>query len=102
MWGFMLLWLPLATALTLRAHRRNMGFALTWWSFTFPVGTCVMGTSQLAAHTDLTMFTGVAVALYTLLLVAWVTVAIRTYRQSVSGGLLTPPPVSPHAVAQKG
>ena len=35
-----------------------------------------------------------------LLLAAWVTVAVRTYRQSVTGALLTPPPVSPHAVAQ--
>ena len=102
MWGFMLLWLPLAAALTLRAHNRNMGFALTWWSFTFPVGTCVTGTSQLSAHTGLTLFTVVAVALYILLLAAWVTVAVRTYRQSVTGALLTPPPVSPHAVARKG
>ena len=37
-----------------------------------------------------------------LLLAAWVTVAVRTYRQSVTGALLTPPPVSPHAVARKG
>ncbi len=102
MWGFMLLWLPLAAALTVRAHHRDMGFALTWWSFTFPVGTCVTGTSQLWVHTGLTMFTVVAVALYALLLAAWVTVAVRTFRQSVSGALLTPPPISAHAVSQKG
>jgi tellurite resistance protein TehA-like permease len=102
MWGFMLLWMPIAALLTRRAHNRNMGFALTWWSFTFPVGTCVTGTSQLAAHTGLTMFTVVAVILYVGLLLAWITVGVRTARQSIRGSLLTPPPVSPHPVAQKG
>ena len=48
--SFMLLWLPIAALLTVRARRQSMGFALTWWSFTFPVGTCVTGTSQLAHH----------------------------------------------------
>jgi len=28
-----------------------MPFALTWWSFTFPVGTCVTCTIALAART---------------------------------------------------
>jgi C4-dicarboxylate transporter/malic acid transport protein len=102
MWGFMLLWLPIAAALTLRAQNRGMGFALTWWSFTFPVGTCVTGTSQLAVHTGLGLFRWTAVALYAGLLLAWVTVAVRTFVQSVRGPLLTPPPVSPHPVAGKG
>ena len=51
----------MAAALTRRAAKRKMGFALTWWSFTFPVGTCVTGTSQLAVHTDLVMFRWAAV-----------------------------------------
>lgn len=102
MWGFMLLWLPLAALLTLRARKREMGFALTWWSFTFPVGTCVTGTSQLAHHTDLPMFQWSAVALYGLLLFAWGLVLVRTARGSVRGNLLTPPRESPQAVASKG
>lgn len=100
MFGFMLLWMPIAAALTIRAHKRNMGFALTWWSFTFPVGTCVTGTSQLAKHTDLTVFVVLAVALFVGLLVAWVTVGVRTFRSSHA--VLTPPPVSPQPAAQKG
>ena len=102
MWGFMLLWLPLAALLTFRARARGMGFALTWWSFTFPVGTCVTGTSQLARHTDLPMFRWTAVALYALLLAAWVTVLVNTARGSMRGQLLTPPLESPHPVASKG
>lgn len=100
MFGFMMLWMPIAAALTIRAHKRNMGFALTWWSFTFPVGTCVTGTSQLAAHTGLTAFEVIAVALYAALLAAWVTVGVRTYRSSHT--VLTPPPISPQPAAQKG
>lgn len=102
MWGFMLLWLPIAALLTVRARKRGMGFALTWWSFTFPVGTCVTGTSQLAHHTDLPMFRWTAIALYILLLSAWVTVLVSTARGSIRGQLLTPPLESPHPVASKG
>ena len=44
-WGFAVLWIALATALTvLRTLRRGMPFTLTWWSLTFPV-TFVTGTT---------------------------------------------------------
>lgn len=102
MWGFMLLWMPMAVLLTRRAAKRNMGFALTWWSFTFPVGTCVTGTSQLAVHTSLTLFTVAAVALYLALVLTWALVAVRTSRASLRGPLLTPPAVSPQPAAEKG
>ena len=32
--------------------RGGQPFALTWWSFTFPVGTCVTGTIALATRSD--------------------------------------------------
>lgn len=102
MWGFMVMWMAIATLLTRRAAKRKMGFAMTWWSFTFPVGTCVTGTSQLAKHTGLIALEYAAVILFIGLLVAWVIVAVRTARQSASGQLLTPPAVSPHAAASKG
>jgi tellurite resistance protein TehA-like permease len=50
-WGFAIIWLLLAATITLRAARHHLPFSLTWWSFTFPVGTLVTGTSQLALHT---------------------------------------------------
>jgi tellurite resistance protein TehA-like permease len=49
-WGFAALWAGQTIALTLRAGRHQLPFGLTWWSFTFPVGTCVTGTSGLALH----------------------------------------------------
>ena len=60
-WGFAVLWIALATSLTVRTMRRGMPFALTWWSLTFPVGTFVTGTTQLAAHTGLPAFRVAAV-----------------------------------------
>jgi len=77
-WGFAMLWLALAALLTARTARAGMPFALTWWSFTFPVGTLVTGTSGLASLTGLDLLDVAAGALYVLLLAAWATVAART------------------------
>ena len=63
-WGFAVLWIALATALTIRTLRRGMPFALTWWSLTFPVGTFVTGTTQLAVHTGLPAFRVAAAIAY--------------------------------------
>ncbi|WP_228714079.1 TDT family transporter [Prauserella endophytica] len=82
-WGFAMMWLVLAAALTLRTIRAGLPFALTWWSFTFPLGTVVTGTSALAARVHSGLFSLVAVALYGLLVVAWATVAARTSRPVV-------------------
>ena len=79
-----------------------MGFALTWWSFTFPVGTCVTGTSQLAMHTGLPMFQWSAVVLFTALLIMWCVVLVRTAKGSLHGSLLTPAMVSTAPKAYKG
>jgi C4-dicarboxylate transporter/malic acid transport protein len=86
--GFALLWLGLAGALVARARRQGMGFAMTWWAFTFPVGTCVTGAEGLARHTGLVAFDWLAVGLYALLVAAWCVAAVRTARGLVSGELL--------------
>lgn len=91
-WGFAVLWIALAAALTVRTLRRGMPFALTWWSLTFPVGTFVTGTTQLAVHTGLPAFKVAAVIAYIGLLSTWLLVAVRTTRGSVQGNLLRPPP----------
>ena len=89
--GFALLWLGLAVALVVRAWRRGMRFAMTWWSFTFPVGTCVTGAGALAAHTGLAAYDVLTLVLYALLLVAWAVAARCTARGLVSGALLAGP-----------
>ncbi|GGM22004.1 C4-dicarboxylate ABC transporter [Streptomyces fumigatiscleroticus] len=86
-WGFAMMWLALAARLTIRTARTRMPFALTWWSFTFPVGTCVTGTCALALRLHSDALDAAALALYVLLLTAWVVVAVRTLRGSLLGTL---------------
>jgi C4-dicarboxylate transporter/malic acid transport protein len=88
-WGFAMMWLALAAALTVRAARTAGGrlpFALTWWSFTFPVGTCVTGTIALAARSHATVLQDTSVVLYGLLVVAWLVVLLRTAWWLVTAG----------------
>ncbi|MFE2280538.1 TDT family transporter [Streptomyces sp. NPDC059454] len=85
--GFALLWLCLATAHVVRARRRGMRFAMTWWSFTFPVGTCVTGAGALASRTGLVAYDALAYALYALLAGAWAVAAWHTARGLFSGAL---------------
>src|SRR6476659_4453540 len=100
-WGFAVLWIGLASALTIRTARRGMPFALTWWSLTFPVGTFVTGTTQLAVHTGLPAFRIAAAVAYAALLGTWGLVAVQTARGSVGGSLFTPPPADGPVKAKK-
>ncbi|MGW2644484.1 TDT family transporter [Streptomyces sp. NPDC001393] len=95
--GFALLWLALALAHVVRARRQGMGFALSWWAFTFPVGTCVTGAMALARHTGLAAYDALAVALYALLAAAWAAAATGTVRGLLSGELLAAPRTAPGA-----
>jgi C4-dicarboxylate transporter/malic acid transport protein len=89
-WGFAMMWLVLAAAITIRTACRHLPFALTWWSFTFPVGTCVTGTIALASRSHADLLRVGSIALYALLLAAWLLVAARTLRHSATGRLFLP------------
>lgn len=75
-------WSAVAGLHTARAIRRGLPFSMTWWSFTFPIGTCVTGVAGLARHTGSAWLAGLAVALFVVLVVAWVVVAVRTVRRA--------------------
>jgi tellurite resistance protein TehA-like permease len=89
--GFALMWTALALMITIRTVREKLPFSLTWWSFTFPVGTCVTGLSGLALHTGLVALQVFACIFYAGLLAAWITVAVRTFHGSVIRGTLFAP-----------
>jgi C4-dicarboxylate transporter/malic acid transport protein len=89
-WGFAMLWLAVAVVITVRTARRGLPFSLTWWSFTFPVGTVVTATSALAARSGLEVLAWSAVALYVGLLAAWGLVFSRTVHGVIAGRLLVP------------
>jgi tellurite resistance protein TehA-like permease len=100
-WGFAVLWIALATGLTVRTLRRGMPFALTWWSLTFPVGTFVTGTTQLAVHTGLPAVRVIAVASYAALIGTWILVAVRTAHGSLRGDLMRAAPSTAAVHAHK-
>ena len=90
--GFALLWLAIAAAVVVRTACEGLPFSLTWWSFTFPVGTCVTGASELSVHTGLDAFAAIAVGLFALLLAGWITAALATGRHAATGRLTLPRP----------
>ncbi|MEU5218085.1 TDT family transporter [Streptomyces sp. NPDC020807] len=98
--GFALMWLALAGAMVLRARRKGMGFAMTFWAFTFPVGTCVTGAEGLAQHTGLAAFRWLAVGLYVFLVAAWLVAGFHTVRGLLSGALLAAPGTAPATAAR--
>jgi tellurite resistance protein TehA-like permease len=98
-WGFAMVWLAIAAAITARTARERLPFSLTWWSFTFPVGTVVTGTSVLALATHADFLRYASVALYALLVVAWLTAATRTTRGALSGRLFLPSAAAAPATA---
>jgi C4-dicarboxylate transporter/malic acid transport protein len=87
--GFAVMWAVVAGAITLRA-RSDLPFSLTWWSFTFPVGTCATGATALAVATGSGMLRIGADVAFGVLMIAWVTVGARTIRGFISGSLFTP------------
>jgi C4-dicarboxylate transporter/malic acid transport protein len=89
-WGFAMAWLAIAAAMTLHAARKGLPFGLTWWSFTFPVGTCVTGTIGLAMRSGADVLRYGAAGLFVLLLAAWLLVAARTLRDGLRGRLFLP------------
>lgn len=93
--GFALLWLALAVAMAVRAARRGMPFSMTWWAFTFPVGTCVTGAAGLAHATGLTALAWLSLALFVLLTAAWAVAWTRTAHGLVSRALPAAPPAVP-------
>ncbi|MFI6565788.1 TDT family transporter [Streptomyces sp. NPDC050534] len=77
-WGFAMLWMALATGLTVRTIRAGLPFAPTWWSFIFPVGACVTATGTLATRTGSVPLGWTTAGLYTALVLAWLVVTGRS------------------------
>lgn len=89
-WGVAIIWMVIAATITVQTARRDLPFALTWWSFTFPIGTVVTGTCELAVHTHAAFLADASVGLYGLLIVGWLTAATRTAHASWKGSVFLP------------
>ena len=91
MLGFAVLWASIAAGITIRTALDHLPFSLTWWSFTFPVGTVVTGLTALAAAAGSAALRAGADATFVALVGAWVVVAVRTAHDSVTGRIFRPP-----------
>jgi tellurite resistance protein TehA-like permease len=76
--GFAVFVFILAVSITVHNMRRGMSFTPAWWSFTFPIGTCVTGSAALAFATDSGFLQVISGSLYVMLLLAWCIVATRS------------------------
>ncbi|ADG78706.1 C4-dicarboxylate transporter/malic acid transport protein OS=Tsukamurella paurometabola (strain ATCC 8368 / DSM / CCUG 35730 / CIP 100753 / JCM 10117 /KCTC 9821 / NBRC 16120 / NCIMB 702349 / NCTC 13040) OX=521096 GN=Tpau_2094 PE=3 SV=1 [Tsukamurella paurometabola] len=90
-----LMWTAVALVLTARtalATPEGLPYALTWWSFTFPVGTCATGFSAMYKATGAIGFAVLAIVFFLGLVAGWCIAARGTLtRALVSGALLRHP-----------
>ncbi|MGJ0118925.1 C4-dicarboxylate ABC transporter [Williamsia sp. MIQD14] len=83
--------IAVAITVTAGAARRGLPFSMTWWSFTFPVGTCVTGASALGKATGFRALDDIAVIGFVILFAAWAVVATRTITAVSRGDLPAAP-----------
>jgi len=69
----------------------GLPFSLTWWSFTFPLGTYVTGSAALAAQTRTAVFADAAICSFVVLLIAWFVVGCRTINGIARGAFNAAP-----------
>lgn len=89
MTGFAVFVFLLAVSLTVHNVRRGLSFTPAWWSFTFPIGTCVTGSAALAFATDSVLLLVISGSMYVLLLLAWIAVASRSAVMVLSDRIAT-------------
>lgn len=89
----LLVWTVVALVITVRtAAATGLPYALTWWSFTFPIGTCATGFSGMAAHTGAPAYAILAIGYFLALITGWIVAARGTVpRALMSGELLRHP-----------
>jgi len=93
--GLAMLWILYATGVLLGRWGRPASaipFSLAWWSFTFPLGTCVTATAGLARRTGNDGFSTLAISLYVVLVVTWLYVGAKTVHALVAGTLFATQP----------
>ena len=93
LWGFGVWWLVMASILTLAARRRGLlPFALTWWGFTFPLGSFALSSFRLAKLSGIESLEVMGVVVWGLLLVLWLLTLVKTVQGVVSGAVFKPLP----------
>ncbi len=79
LWGFGVWWLSAAVVLLFHyLHQGRIPYGIGWWGFTFPVGAFTVATLVLAKAWNIEAMDWLGSALFILLVIFWLVVAIRT------------------------
>jgi C4-dicarboxylate transporter/malic acid transport protein len=85
-WGCAVWWLVMACLLTLSARAAGqLPFALSWWGFTFPLGSFVGESLRLHQLLGWSSFQLIAAAAWLLLCGLWSVTLLKTLRRAASG-----------------
>ncbi|TWS24807.1 C4-dicarboxylate ABC transporter [Tsukamurella sputi] len=84
----LLAWTAVALVLTARTAATGLPYALTWWSFTFPIGTCATGFSAMATHTGAPAYSILSIGYFLALVTGWVVAARGTVPHALMSGHL--------------
>ncbi|MEN8241294.1 MAG: hypothetical protein ABFS17_05195 [Chloroflexota bacterium] len=86
LWGFAFFWLIFAMIVTALHHRwEPLSFAMSWWAFTFPLGSFVVATGLLNSIFEKNFFLAVGLTGLVGLFVIWAVIAVTTFRRTISG-----------------
>ena len=78
-------------ALLASQRRRMLPFALSWWGFTFPLGSFVACSFRLGRMSGLVGVEWIGIACWGLLVVLWLLTLAQTLRAVVSGTIFRSP-----------
>jgi len=91
-WGFAAWSFVMAVVIVVSYMRHlDLPYALSWWAYTFPLGSLAVATGVAWKTTDFTSIYWFYVAVVVALAVAWILVAVRTGAAMVSGKEFTSP-----------
>jgi len=86
LWGFAFFWVILVIIVTAHHHKViAIPFAMSWWAFTFPLGSFIVATGIIHKAIGGAFFQWIGLAALTGLILIWSMVFIRTLRAVISG-----------------
>ena len=85
-WGFAFFWVILAVMVTAKHHKKiKIPFAMSWWAFTFPLGSFIVSTGIIHKAIGGAFFLRVGMVALTVFAFIWSAVSVRTIRGVISG-----------------
>ena len=85
-WGFAFFWVILAVIVTAQHHKKiKIPFAMSWWAFTFPLGSFTVSTGIIHKAIGVDFFLWVGMTALAAFAFIWSAVSVRTIRGVISG-----------------